>query len=317
MTKYRPAEKSQSGRFVRTMLPGILIVLVGFLVLFTILVYKVSYPGVSTEAVTPSQYILPHEDVLIPVKDGKTISAWWVPGQKGAPGIILATGYGMSRADALSMAVSLNQKSFNLLIFDQRGSGVNPRGISSLGLKETSDMADTVRFLKERPDSNPDRIGIWGVDASAFAALKTAGDFPEVQAIVADSPFLTVSDFLNYRLAEDFGISSKIIQFVCNKVFSLFYAFGSPSKDYTLPVRSLADKSILFIKGGTRAGMEALADAVYEAVEPRKEMYAIVDRVHTMSGEILREYDLQVTTFFQLNLPTDMQPEFSINSQNQ
>ena len=303
MTQYRSSEKSQSGRFVRAVFPGVAIILVGFLVLSIILVYKISYPGVSAEAVNPSQYILHHQDVLIPVKDGKTISAWWIPGQKGAPGIILATGYGMSRADALSLAASLNQESFNLLVFDQRGSGINPRGISYLGLKETMDMADTVRFLKEQQDSDHNRIGIWGVDASAFAALKIAEDFPEVQAVVADSPFLTVQGFLNYRLAEDFRISNKILQFACNRVFRLFYAFGSPSKDYALSVRGLATKSILFVKGGRRPQMEPLVDAVYEAVEPKKEIYAVMAQTNTMSGEVLREYDRQVVSFFQLNLP--------------
>ena len=303
MAQYRSSGKSQSGCFVRTVFPGVAIILVGFLVLSIILVYKISYPGVSAEAVNPSQYILPHQDVSISVKDGKTISAWWLPGQKGAPGIILATGYGMSRTDALSLAASLNEASFNLLIFDQRGSGAQPRGISCLGLKETMDMAEAVRFLKEQPDSDPNRIGIWGVDASAFAALKIAEDFPEVQAIAADSPFLTVQNFLNYRLAEDFRINNRIVQSVCSKVFQLFFAFGSPSKDYVLSVRGLATKSILFVKGGRRPQMEPLVDAVYGAVEPKKEIYAVAAQENTMSSEVLREYDRQVTSFFQVNLP--------------
>ncbi|MDR0842889.1 MAG: hypothetical protein LBP68_05660 [Acidobacteriota bacterium] len=304
MARQNPVADNQSRRFVRTVLPGIAIAIFGILVLFGILVYKISYPGVSVEGVNPSQYILSHQDLEIASDDDReAIPAWWIPGQKGAPGIILATGYGMSRTDALSLAAALNQMSFNLLIFDQRGGGAAPRGISTFGLKETTDMIAAIQFLKEHPDSDPNRIGIWGVDVSAFAALKAAADFPEVRVLAADSPFPTIQEFMDYRLAEDFGIENGIMQFACNKIFQLFYIFSKASKDYSLSGTDLAAKSILFIKGENRPRMAKLTDTVYEQIEPRKEMDATIPgRIHAMSGEMLKEYDQRVAAFFQSNL---------------
>ena len=303
MVKRKSMKKKRTGCLVQTILPGAAIVLIGLLIFFCILVYKVSYPGVSIEAVNPSQYILPYQNIEIPI-DGKTaIPAWWIPGQQGAPGVILATGYGMSRTDALSLAAALNQMEFNLLVFDQRGSGAEPRGVSTLGMKETTDMINVIRFLKEKPESDPTKIGIWGVDVSAFAALNAAAEFPEVQAIAVDSPFLTIADFLNYRLSEDFGIKNDIVRFICYRVFQLFYMFDDDSKNSSLPVDALAYKSILFIKGGDRPEMADLTSAVFEKAGSRKEMFtAAPARVHTMSGEALEEYDRQIAGFFQLNL---------------
>ncbi|MDR1727953.1 MAG: hypothetical protein LBT74_08570 [Acidobacteriota bacterium] len=303
---YNQTEESQAKRWMRTVLPGVAIIIVGVLALFSILVYKVSYPGVAVEGVDPSQYILPYQSLEIPSSDGQAIHAWWIPGRKGSPGVILATGYGMSRTDALSLAAALYQESFSLLVFDQRGSGAAPRGLSTLGLKEATDMTDAIRFLKEQPDVDPNRIGVWGVDVSAFAALKASGGFPEVQAIVADSPFLDVREFLNYRLSEDFGIENRFMRFVCDRMFQLFYVFGSESGDYVLSGDTLADRSVLFIEGQDRPKMEALTNAAYEKVAARKELYIVaMPRVHAMSGEALKEYDRQVTMFFRSTLPVD------------
>ena len=99
----------------------------------------------------------------------------------------------MSRSDALSLASVLHGAGFNLLVYDLRGNGASPRGASSLGLCETDDMLAVLRFMKSRSDINRARLGIWGVDESARAALAVAASHPEVRAIAADAPYESVS----------------------------------------------------------------------------------------------------------------------------
>ncbi len=169
--------------------PAFAILLGGVVVILGVLVYKISYPERAQETVDPSHYLLPSLEVSIPTQDQLEIPGWWIPGLKGAPGIVLAPGYGMNRSDALSLAAALHEGGFNLLIYDQRGNGTNPRGASTLGLLESEDMLQAVRFLRNRPESNRSSMGIWGVDVSALAALKAAADCPEVRAIVADGAF--------------------------------------------------------------------------------------------------------------------------------
>lgn len=150
MKLHEPAAKVQGGRLFRLLLPGVAILIFGIAVLLGLMVYKVSYPGVVAEAVNPLHYLLPSLELWIPSSKGPDISAWWIPGLKHAPGIILAPGYGMNRADALSLAVALNQRGFNILIYAQRGNGASPREASTLGLREAEDMADAVRFLQRQ-----------------------------------------------------------------------------------------------------------------------------------------------------------------------
>jgi len=302
MKRQTPA-KIQIGRFFRTILPAAAILAIGTLLIFGFFVYKISYPGAVPESVNPSHYLLPSLDVLFPGAGGETIPAWWIPGLKGAPGIILSPGYGMSRSDALNLALALHEKGFNLLIYDQRGSGAAPRGASSLGLYETEDMLSALEFMRGRPESDRKRIGIWGVDIGALAALRTAAASSEVRAVAADSVFQFPSDFLSYRIEEDFGLDNRLLQFGCFQIFKLVHLRGSLSQSAGIPLQQLSDRSILFIKGENRKQLGYLTTAIYDALKPQKELISFkTARIHMMGGEDLKSYNRQVVNFFHLNL---------------
>ena len=302
MKRQTPA-RIQSGKLFRAILPAVAIVVIGVLVILGFFIYKISYPGAVPESVNPSHYLLPSLDILMSSTKGKAIPAWWIPGLKGAPGIILSPGYGMSRSDALSLAVELREKGFNLLVYDQRGSGGAPRGASSLGLYETEDMLGAVQYMRDRPESDGEKIGIWGVDIGALAAFRAAAVSPEVRAVAADSVFQSPSDFLNYRIEEDFGLNNRVLQFGCHQIFKLVHLRGSISSNTELPLRQLSERNILFIKGENRRRLGYRTTAIYDALKPQKELISFkTARVHLMSGEDLKSYDRQVVNFFHLNL---------------
>ncbi|MBN1568379.1 MAG: hypothetical protein JXA73_11075 [Acidobacteria bacterium] len=301
--KQQAPEKVRIGKFFRTALPPFVILVVGICVILGFLVYKVSNPGAVPESVNPSHYLLPSLDVLVSSSNGDAIPAWWIPGLKEAPGIILAPGYGMNRSDALSLAVALHEKGFNQLIFDQRGSGAAPRGASGLGLSEIEDMAGAVQYMRKRPGSDGNKIGIWGVDVAALAALRAAADFREVRAIAVDSAFPSPSDFLSCKIEENFGINNRLVQFGCYQIFRLGHIPDSISTSSKLPLRQLSDRSVLFIKGENRGRLGQLTKSLYDAVRPQKELISFkAARIHLMSGEDLKNYDMQVANFFHLNL---------------
>jgi pimeloyl-ACP methyl ester carboxylesterase len=297
------AAKVHVDRFFRTILPAILILLIGAVVILGVLVYKISYPPALPEAANPSHYSLPSLEVVVPTDDGRDLAAWWIPGLKGAPGIILAPGYGMNRADGLSLASALHENGFNILIYDQRGNGESPKGSSTLGLYETKDMLQAVKFIKSRPESNPQRLGIWGVDVGAVSALRAAADCPEVRAIVVDGAYDSVGDYLGYRITEDFGVDSRVVHLGAFQIFRLFHLFRGSFSNTSIPAQALSDRTILFIKGENRKGLAEVTTAVYDKIQPQKEMISLkMSRMHLMTGEDLRSYDRQVANFFHLNL---------------
>jgi len=291
------------GRFFRTILPAFAILFVGASIVLGVLVYKISYPGAVAESVNPSYYLLPSLEVTIPTKDRLEIPGWWIPGLKGAPGIILSPGYGMNRSDALSLAAALHESGFNCLIYCQRGSGANPKGASTFGLYEAEDMLQAITYMQSRSESNPAKIGIWGVDVGAVAALRTSADCAEVRAIVADSAFESIADFVDYRIAEDFGLDNRLVQFSCLEIYKLVHIFGGSFSSDRLPMDRLSNRMILFIKGENRKELGKSATAIYDQIRPQKEMISFkTSRIHLMSGEDLSSYDRQVANFFHLNL---------------
>jgi pimeloyl-ACP methyl ester carboxylesterase len=293
----------QVGRFLRMVLPAAIIILGSILGIFGILVYRITHPGAAPEAANPSHYLLPSLDVTWPSNDGSEIAGWWIPGLKGAPGVLLAPGFGMGRSDALSLALPLHEEGFNLLVYDSRGSGATPRGVSSLGLGETEDMLSALRFMKGRPEVRAKNLGIWGVDVGARAALQAAALVPEVRAVAADGAFDAVIDFVDVRIREDLGFENRLLEFGCRQMFKIIQIGSVSLLSEALAVGPLSDRGILFIRGENRKDLGRLTEAVYDRIQPQKEMVTLkLARIHLMSGEDLKNYDRQVVTFFHLNL---------------
>jgi hypothetical protein len=301
--KQSQSAKVHLGRFLRMVLPAVIILLLGAVAILGFLVYKISYPDAIAEAVSPAHYSMPTLEIRIPRPDGKELLTWWIPGLKGAPGIILAPGYGMNRADGLSLAAVLHENGFNLLVYGQRGTGERSRDASTLGLYETGDMLQALKFVQARPESDRTRLGIWGVDVGAYSALRAVADCREVRAIVADGAYEFIADFLGYRISEDFGLDNRLVNLSSFQIFRLAHIRDNSFLNGALPLQAISDRAILFIKGENRKGLADLTAEIYNKLQPRKEMISFRSaRTHLMSGEDLRSYDRQVASFFHLNL---------------
>ncbi len=303
MSTQMPA-KVQVGRFFRTVLPALLLLCGGVLLGFGVLVYRLTHPGPVAELVNPSNFLLPSAEATWSLRDGVQLSGWWIPGARNAPAVILVPGIFMNRSDALSLAVSLHRRDFGVLTFDLRGRGAAPTRASALGLRETADVLSAIDYVKSRESVDATRLGIWGVDVGARAALDAAAQRPEVRAVAADSPFETVADFVQLRLAEDLGGASRFVEFGCLHLFRAYMLAPAAALRQSLPLGSLSDRSILFVQGNNRKALARTTEALYSRLEPRKEMISVAtSRVRVMSGEDLKDYDRQVTNFFNLNLP--------------
>jgi pimeloyl-ACP methyl ester carboxylesterase len=288
---------------IKIILPAAILLIAGIIAIPSVLVYLITHPD-SQEPINPSYYLLTSSDVRITADDGTDINGWWIPGEEDSPGIALATGYGMSRSGALSLATELHKRGFNILIPAQRGSSVSSEKSSTFGLKESGDMLSALRFLKHRPESNNALIGIWGVDVGAYSALQAAADSPEVRAIAADSPYDSIYDFLDVRLEEEFVLENRLIQFGCRQIFRLIRITSGSLSGTRIPVERLSDRSLLLIRGDNRKKLGELTSALYEKLpSPKKELISLkTSRVRlTKEGES-KEYDMIVADFFQQNL---------------
>jgi pimeloyl-ACP methyl ester carboxylesterase len=295
------AAKVQANRYLRLVLPPVLIITGGLVSFIVFLYYRSTHAGIVPEPINPSNYVLPSQDVVVVSADGSQISAWWITGENNKPSIVLAPGFGMSRADVLSLAAVLNGQGYHLLIYNQRGASNSSRKSSTFGLSESDDMLGALRFVKSQPNVSKEKMGIWAVDVGARAALKAAASVATVRTIVADCAFQSVMDFMDYRLSEDLGVDNGFLKFGCHLIFKLTHI--TMKVEEKLPLNTLSDRSILFIKGENRQGLEQFTDSLYKEIQPNKEMLFLkASRVRSMSGEEIRNYDKRVADFFSLNL---------------
>jgi hypothetical protein len=276
---------------------------IGALIPGLYLTYMVTHPGAVPEVANPSNYLLSSKEVSWSLKDSSDVSAWWIPGNKGAAGILLAPGTGLGRSHGLSLAAQLNRFGFNVLLCDSRGNGAAPRGPSTLGVKEVDDVASALNFIRSRPEVDAKRLGIWGTDVSAHAALVVAGTMPEVRAIAADSPFDSVGEFFAARLREVMGHDSGLAKTVCERLFRILNFLPEGSLREGINTAAIADRGVLFVTGDNRKDLAGLTGSLFSRLQPQKERINLSHaRVRLMTGEETNIYDLQVANFFRLNL---------------
>jgi uncharacterized protein len=113
---------------------------------------------------------------------------WFFPGLRGAPTIILCHGYGSSRGELLTLVSALQDHQYNVFVFDFAAHGGN-QGITTFGYREADEVRAAVDTVAARNDVDPARIGLWGYNLGAYAALREAENDHRIKAIVLDSVY--------------------------------------------------------------------------------------------------------------------------------
>ena len=127
-----------------------------------------------------------------------TISGWYFKANSSAKAIILSHGYGMNRQQfSQKMITSLISKGFNVLTFDFRNSGESGGNLTSVGYYEKDDLLGAIQYVKSQ---NIKHIVLLGFSMGASTSLIAAAQSPDVDGVIADSPFANLDDYLNTQL---------------------------------------------------------------------------------------------------------------------
>ncbi len=147
---------------------------------------------------TPTEYGLSYEDVEFPSRGGAVeLRGWLIEADGGGPAVIVVHGVSTNRAheNGLSMARSLFDAGFTVLLFDLRAHGESGGERVSGGFFEKDDMLGAYDFLLER-GAPPGRVGVLGISMGAAIALLGSSEEPGVRAVVSDSAFAHVEDLI-------------------------------------------------------------------------------------------------------------------------
>jgi uncharacterized protein len=228
-------------------------------------------------------------EVELVTEDHIRLSAWYTPSQNGAV-ILVAHGYGANRPEEIYELFASH--GYGVIAWDFRAHGTSGGDFSSLGYYETLDAKAALDFALAQPDV--EQIGGWGGSMGAVTMIRATARYPEIEALVADSPYATLSDEMDIRIP--FPMMRSLIQFFVEKQTGV-------SPDWVRPVDDIASISPrpVFLIQGMGDGMVPLdsAERLFDAAgEPRK-LWTEPDVPHLSMYAYYREsYIERVISFF-------------------
>lgn len=167
-------------------------------VLGSVIGYIVTHPSKVHIDKTPSDYGMHYEDItFLNLEDGVPLKGWWIP-SNGKKTVIFAHGYGYNREkmpiSTLKLAHSLKEEGYNVLMFDFRNSGESGGDITTIGMKEHTDVLAAIGFAVDTKDST--NVALLGWSMGASSSIIAGSKSEHVNAVIADSPFANLKSYL-------------------------------------------------------------------------------------------------------------------------
>ncbi len=303
-------------RVIRVFLPIVLIVVVAMAAAMIWIVYGITRPPRAPYLVTPQTFsqvtgpALKAVDVTWNNRDGTMARGWLIRGTEGAPAVILLHRYGADRSWLLNLAVKLNETTnFTVLWPDLRGHGENPPVNTSLfGAVEGDDTLAAIDYLHTltTPLGKPqvaERIGLYGVELGAYAALNAAQRKPEVKALAMDSTPASPDDLIRAVTIRHTSMNNSLLPRLGSwgvRIYSLGKYHNTASCELA---RSLKDVKVVLLTGDEsdpwRASTLALGKCfANSAIEVKKDLTLTGFNLPTSTGEQEEGYDRPVIDFF-------------------
>jgi fermentation-respiration switch protein FrsA (DUF1100 family) len=142
---------------------------------------------------TLRKYNIPFQSVDLITDDGVRLSAWYTPPHNGAV-ILLAHGYGDNRPEWIHALFA--RKGFGVISWDARAHGESSGEMSTIGYLEVLDAKAALEYVLAQPAVK--HVGAWGGSMGAATLIRAAAQFPQIEAIFADSSYTSLDDEINY-----------------------------------------------------------------------------------------------------------------------
>lgn len=243
---------------------------------------------------TPADRGLSYEEIAFTSIDSLTLRGWYIPSKnKGA--IILMHGLAANRLMMLDIATILARHDYGVLLFDLRAHGESEGDVMPYGGPEAEDVRGAVTFLQNRPDVDPERIGVMGWSLGAQVGILAAATTSEIKAVVADGPGAT--GFEDWPPPRTFGEGLYVpFDFVYYQVLPWHTGVREPlSLRKALP--QIAPRPILLITGSDLE--QHRLEYLFEATRHPKSLWVIPEVGH-LGGWNARpqEYEEKIINFF-------------------
>src|SRR5262245_15563670 len=188
-----------------------------------------------------------YEEINFRTADGLKLSGWWLP-QPGSRRVIVGlAGHRSPKADLLGIGSGLWRAGNNVLIFDWRSRGQSDIAQHSLAYYELRDAEAAVGYALSRVLGA--RIGLMGYSMGASVAILLAARSPEIQAIVADSPFTGISEIVAHG-AKQRRLPARLVVPIADAMTGWRYGYRFGAVRPIEAVAAISPRPLLLIHGG-------------------------------------------------------------------
>ena len=222
-------------------------------------------------------------------EDNVKLAAWYTPPKNGTV-ILVAHGYGDVRSPDYYLLFV--QNGYGVLAWDFRAHGESGGEFSSLGYYEVLDAKAALDFALDQP--GVEHIGAWGGSMGAVTMIRATAQFPEIEALVADSPFVTLEDEMNLRIT--LSPMRPLIRFFAERATGASFDMVRPVDD----IAKISPRPVFIIQGMEDAMVPLdSAQRLYDAAGEPRQLWLENDVWHLgMFVQYKEKYTEQVIGFF-------------------
>ncbi len=310
-------------KLFRSLAPILLILLVALLIALTSIVYGISRPPQRSYLVTPQTFAqisgtaraLKVTEENWRNRDGTPARGWLLRGAEGAPVVIFLHRYGGDRSLLFNLGMKVNEAT-NFTIFwpDLRGHGLNPPvKWTGFGSREGDDVLAAMDFLRSlkgesRSLLTGERIGIYGVELGALAALRAATQDTSIKVLALDSVPRNPDELVTEAVRGDIGVSVGAILGPA-RLATRFYLLGKyDNKSSCELAAALGTRRVLLLAGADDGYLHESTKSLRPCfpnpanLETKTDLPLTGFTLPSATGEQGEGYDRPVIDFFVKNL---------------
>jgi pimeloyl-ACP methyl ester carboxylesterase len=243
------------------------------------------------------------EEFAFTVPGGAERSGWFFPGLKGAPTVILCHGYGSSRGELLTLATSLQDRQYNVFLFDFLGHG-DSTGRSTMGYREAGELRAAVDALSKRDDVDRFRFAVWGDDLGAYAALSVAEKDPVIRALILESVYDRPSDFFKLQIEHSGLADIPFLEKMTMYAFDWQHRANKLIAPLSAGIASTAGVRKLFLEAPEDPSLARSTHKLFLlAPDPKQDDVLAQGNYAGMPDDAKRVYENRVIGFLLVNMP--------------
>lgn len=317
MAPRRPVGK----KLFKSLLPILLVLVVALLIALASIVHGITRPPHRGYLVTPQDFkqisgtALKVTDESWRNRDGSAARGWLLRGAEGAPAVVFLHQYGGDRSWLFNLGIKLNEATNSTILWpDLRGHGVSPPvRFTTFGTHEGDDLMAALDFLHSirSENRNPlvgNRVGVYGVELGAYAAMRGANQDQRIQVMVLDSVPGSADDLVNAAVREDVGVSNTLLLKLARVGTRAYFLGRYENKPSCELARGLRNQRIFLLAGADDGYLRESTLALQGCFPNPANLEAKTDlpltgfKVSSATGEQGEQYDRPVIDFFTKNL---------------